>query len=321
MRIAITGAAGFIGSNFVHYMAKKYPDYDFVLIDKLTYAAGIAGFSWSSVDCFRGDPRFRFIEADIADEEAMYDALYMCNSVVNFAAESHVGRAIVKSSRHIRTNILGAATIAEVASQYHMRMVHISTDEVYGEITNGSFGETSPLKPQNRYAGSKAAAEVLTFSYLFPPHNLDILYTRSSNNFGCFQSQEKFTHVIAESIAKNRAIPIHGEGKEVRDWLWVEDNCSAIDFVLHKGVKGEFYNVSAHNEVSNKDLAQFAVDKFGGSIEFVLNRPGNDARYSLSTEKIEALGWKPVAVKGVFGEKMIDTLEWYITKYKNHGKI
>ena len=321
MRIVVSGAAGFIASNFVHYMANKYQDYDFVLIDKLTYASGLRGFSWENVEQYRNNPRFKFVEADICDEEAMFDALYMCDAVVNFAAESHVGRAIVKSSRHIKSNIIGAATIAEVATNYHMRMVHISTDEVYGEIKSGSFPESSPLRPQNRYAGSKAAAEVFTYSFLFPPHNLDIVYTRSSNNFGKYQSQEKFTHIIAESIAKNRSIPIHGEGKEIRDWLWVIDNCSAIDLVLHHGKAGEFYNVSTHNELSNFALARLAVKHFGGNIKFIGNRPGNDTRYALDTNKLEGLGWKPEAIGERFEKEMVATLQWYIDKYKNSYSV
>jgi len=316
MRIAITGAAGFIGSNFVYYMAKKYPNYDFVLIDKLTYAAGEGGFAWDNIEDFRTDPRFRFFENDICDEESMYDALYMCNSVVNFAAESHVGRAIVKPNRHMRSNIMGAAIIAEVATNYHMRMLHISTDEVYGEINKGKFKEDAPRLPQNRYAGSKAAAEVFTYSYMFPPHNLDILYTRSGNNFGKFQSQEKFVHVIAESIAKNRAIPVHGKGEEIRDWLYVLDNCRAIDLVLHEGKSGEFYNIAPHNELRNIDLAKLAIDKFGGTLNFIANRPGNDARYSLDTKKVEALGWKPAAVGKEFEKVMLETIEYYINKYR-----
>src|SRR3990167_3642036 len=317
MKIVCTGAAGFIGSNFVHYMAGKHPDYDFVLVDKLTYAAGEAGYSWENLEKFRGDKRFRFVEADICDEEAMFDALYMGNAVINFAAESHVGRAIVKSARHIRSNILGAANIAEVATNYHMRMIHISTDEVYGEIKTKSFDENSPLRPQNRYASAKAAAEALLYGYKFPPHNLDILYTRSANNFGKYQSQEKFTHVIAESIAKGRPIPVHGRGTEVRDWLYVMDNCSAIDAVLHKGKQGEFYNISAHNEKSNADLAKLAIKHFGGSIKFVPNRPGNDARYSISTKKIEKLGWKPEAAGKDFEKYMLETMDYYIKGYKH----
>lgn len=319
MKIGITGSAGFIGSNFVHYMAEKYPNYDFVLIDKLTYAAGERGFSWENLEKLKNNPKFKFFTDDIANEEAMFDALYMCNAVINFAAESHVGRAIVKSNRHVHSNIIGAGVIAEVATNYNMRMVHISTDEVYGEVESGFFGENDRLLPKNRYSGSKAAAEVFTYSYLFPPHNLDILYTRSANNFGKFQSQEKYVHVIAESIAKNRPIPVHGEGKEFRDWLWVLDNCSAIDLVLHKGKTGEFYNVSAHNEMSNLQLAEFAIKHFGGEINFIKNRPGNDVRYALSTKKLEDLGWKSECchAKGTFEPKMIETIRYYVDKYKN----
>lgn len=318
MKVAITGAAGFIGSNFVHYMARKHPDYDFVLIDKLTYASGLRGFSWENIEQFRKDLRFRFMQEDICDEEAMFDALYMCDAVVNFAAESHVGRAIVKSSRHIRSNIFGAANIAEIATNYHMRMVQISTDEVYGEIRDGRFREENPLRPQNRYAASKAAAEVFTYSYMFSPHNLDLVYTRSANNFGRYQSQEKFTHIIAESIAKGRPIPVHGKGEEVRDWLYALDNCVAIDLILHKGEKGKFYNISAHNEMRNIDLVNLAIKNFGGDMKFIPNRAGNDARYALDTEEIEKLGWEPEARGDGFEPIMVEILQWYVDHYKNN---
>lgn len=315
MKVAITGAAGFIGSNFVHYMAEKYPDYDFVLIDKLTYASGPRGFSWENVEKFRNDNRFKFVEADIADEDAMFDALYMCNAVVNFAAESHVGRALVKTSRHKQSNFLGAANIAEVAMRYHIRLIQISTDEVYGETLKGSFNEYSPLRPQNPYAGAKGAAEVYLYSLAFPPNNLDIVYTRSANNFGKYQSQEKFTHVIAECIAKHRPIPVHGEGKEVREWLYVMDNCAAIDLALHKGKTKEFYNISAHNELSNQQLAELAVKHFGGTITHIPNRPGNDARYSIDSSKIEGLGWKPQATGKDFEKYMVETIGHYVSMY------
>src|SRR3990167_995852 len=316
MKVGITGAAGFIGSNFVHYMAKRYPDYDFVLIDKLTYAASERGYSWDNLQQFQNDKRFRFVTADICDKEAMYDALYMCNAVVNFAAESHVGRAMVSGKRHLWSNDIGAVTIAEVATDYHMRLVHISTDEVYGDILEGSFREDIQFNPKNRYAGAKAAAEMNLRPFIYPPHNLDLVITRSANNFGRFQSQEKFVHVIAEHIAKSRPIPIHGEGKEIREWLWVEDNCAAIDLVLHKGKTGEAYNISSHQEVSNLDLAKLAVKHFGGEIKFVPNRPGNDRRYSIDTRKIERLGWQPKAVGKEFEKIMLESMKYYVSKYQ-----
>lgn len=315
MRLGITGAAGFIGSNFVHYMAEKYPHYDFVLIDKLTYASGLRGYSWENIEGFKRDPRFRFIEADITDKQAMYDALYMCHVVVNFAAESHVGRAMVTGERHLRSNDFGAVTIGEVATDYHMRMVHISTDEVYGDILEGQFKESIQFNPRNRYAGSKAAGEMNLRPMINPPHNLDLVITRSANNFGKYQSQEKFTHIIAESIAKQRPIPVHGEGKEIREWLYAPDNCAAIDLVLHEGVKGEAYNISSHMELPNIELAKLAQKNFGGEIKFVENRPGNDRRYSIDTTKIEALGWKPKAVGNDFEKYMVETIKWYIDFY------
>lgn len=322
MKIAISGSAGFIGSNFVHYMAEKYPDYDFVLIDKLTYAAGERGYSWENLEKFKNNLKFRFVKADISDEEAIFDALYMCDAVINFAAESHVGRSLVKTSRHKNSNILGAAMLAEVAMRYKIRFIQISTDEVYGEIERlkGSFHEDAPLRPQNPYAGAKAAAEVYLYSLAFPPNNLDIVFTRSANNFGKYQSQEKFVHVIAEAIAKNRPIPVHGEGKEVREWLYVMDNCAAIDLILHKGKTKEFYNISSHNELTNLELAQLAIKHFGGEIKFIPNRPGNDARYSIDSSKIRELGWQPKAIGAEFEKVMVEMLAYYIDKYKKNER-
>ena len=315
MKIGITGACGFIGSNFVHYMVRKYPGYDFVLIDKLTYASGENGFSNENIRPLIDGLRVKFFQNDICDKEAMYDALYMCHAVVNFAAESHVGRAMVNGNRHLRSNDFGAVIVGEVASDYHMRMVHISTDEVYGDILEGSFSEDIQFNPKNRYAGSKAAAEMNLRALTFPPHNLDLVITRSANNYGKYQSQEKFVHIIAESIAKNRPVPIHGEGKEIREWLWVEDNCSAIDTVLQKGEKGQAYNISSHQELSNRALSELAISAYGGSIEYTPNRPGNDRRYSIETQKIEDLGWKPYAVGDNFKIVMLDTIKYYLDKH------
>lgn len=315
MKIAICGAGGFIGSNFTRYMAGKYPDYDFVLIDRLTYASGENGFSNENIADLIDGKRIKFFQHDICNKDDMYDDLYMCSVVVNFAAESHVGRAMVAGKRHLLSNDIGATTLGEVATDYHMRMVHISTDEVYGDILEGEFKETAQFNPRNRYAASKAAAEMNLNALKFAPHNLDLVITRSANNYGKYQSQEKFTHIIAESIAKNRSIPIHGEGKEIREWLYVLDNCAAIDLVLHRGKTGESYNISSHQELSNRELAELAIQRFGGELTFVPNRPANDRRYSIDTTKIEALGWKPEAIGDKFKETMLNTIEHYIHRH------
>lgn len=316
MKLLVTGALGFIGSNFVRYMADKYPDYDFILVDKKTYASGEEGFSDSNIKDLIDGKRVRFIEADICDKDAMMDAAYMCHAIVNFAAESHVGRAQVNGMKHLMSNDVGAVTIGEVASAYGVRLVHISTDEVYGDILEGSFKEETQFNPKNRYAGSKAAAEMNLRALTFPPHNLDLVITRSANNYGKYQSQEKFVHIIAESIAKSRPIPVHGRGEEIREWLWVIDNCTAIDLALHEGKSGEAYNISSHQELSNKALAELAVTHFGGRIEYVPNRPGNDRRYSIHTGKIEELGWTPYAVGGKFKETMLETIDYYVRKHR-----
>lgn len=321
MKLLVTGASGFIGSNFVRYMAQKYPDYDFVLVDKLTYASGEGGFSNSNIEDLIDGKRIRFIEADICDKDSMMDAAYMCHAIVNFAAESHVGRAQVSGKKHLMSNDVGAVAVGEVACAYGIRLVHISTDEVYGDILEGSFDETTQFNPKNRYAGSKAAAEMNLNALKYPPHNLDLIITRSANNYGKYQSQEKFVHIIAESIAKNRPIPVHGEGREVREWLWVIDNCKAVDIALHFGVAGQAYNISSHQELSNRALAEMAIARFGGRLAFIPNRPGNDRRYSISTSKIESLGWTPEAVGEKFKETMIETIQYYIEAHKYSGKI
>lgn len=316
MKIAITGAAGFIGSNFTRYMVEKYPDYDFVFIDKLTYASGENGFSNENIADLIDGRRVKFFQHDICNKEDMYDDLYMCHAVVNFAAESHVGRAMVNGSRHLLSNDFGAVTIGEVAADYGMRMVQVSTDEVYGDILEGKFSENAQFNPRNRYAASKAAAEMNLNALKFPPHNLDLIITRSANNYGKYQSQEKFTHIIAESIAKHRPVPVHGAGSEVREWLYVLDNCKAIDIALHKGETGEVYNISSHQELTNKELAELAIGAFGGTIEYVQNRPGNDRRYSINTEKLEKLGWEPEAVGDRFKELMLETIAYYMKRHE-----
>lgn len=296
-------------------MVNKYPDYDFVLIDKLTYASGENGFSKENIEDLIDGKRVKFFQHDINSKDDMYDDLYMCHAVVNFAAESHVGRAMVNGKRHLLSNDFGAVTVGEVACDYHMRMVHISTDEVYGDILEGAFSENQQFNPKNRYAASKAAAEMNLNALKYPPHNLDLVITRSANNYGLYQSQEKFVHIIAESIAKNRPIPIHGEGKEIREWLWVTDNCTAIDIALHKGKSGEAYNISSHQELTNRELAELAIRHFGGSITYIPNRPGNDRRYSVNTERIESLGWKPLAVGNYFEKVMVDVIRHYVDRY------
>jgi len=287
-----------------------------VLIDKLTYASGEGGFSTSNISDLIDGRRVKFFQHDICSKEDMFDDLYMCHCVVNFAAESHVGRAMVNGQRHLLSNDIGATVVGEVAAAYNMRMVQISTDEVYGDILEGSFSENQQFNPRNRYAASKAAAEMNLNALKFLPHNLDLVITRSANNYGKYQSQEKFTHIIAESIAKERPIPVHGEGKECREWLYVLDNCAAIDAVLHDGKSGESYNISSHQELSNKDLAEMACRRFGGQIQFIPNRPGNDRRYAISTTKIETLGWKPEAIGPAFEETMLATIEYYMKRHK-----
>jgi dTDP-glucose 4,6-dehydratase len=304
MKILVTGGAGFIGSNFVRYVLKQHPDYKIVVLDKLTYA----GRKENLADVW---DRIVFLKGDITIREDVAEAARDCDCVVNFAAETHVDRSILMAGTFVLTDVLGVYNLLEIARESNMsKFVQISTDEVYGHILKGSFKETDRLNPRNPYSASKAGAELLCRAY-FETYGLQTIITRSSNNYGPYQHPEKLIPKTIINALLNKPIPVYGTGKNVRDWLYVEDNCEAIDIVLHKGNSGEIYNIGANQELENIQVVKTILkltDKPQSLMKFVEDRRGHDLRYSLRTEKTQELGWRPSTEFSVGIEK---TINWY----------
>jgi len=323
----VTGGAGFIGSNFIRYILERHPDWQVVNLDKLTYAGNLA-----NLKDVETSPRYKFVKGDIANRE-LVEKLFRkekLNAVVNFAAESHVDRSILDASPFIETNVKGTQVLLEAARQYQVeRFIQISTDEVYGSLgETGRFTEESPLQPNSPYAASKAAADMLCRAY-HKAYNLPIIITRSSNNYGPYQFPEKLIPLMIRNALKGKELPVYGEGKQVRDWLYVEDNCRAIDLVLQKGRIGEVYNIGGDCEKQNIDVVNLIcqildekLEKFPGLrthdsrldelIEFIVDPRGaaHDFRYALDCSKIkEELGWEP---EHDFKEGLERTVEWYL---------
>jgi dTDP-glucose 4,6-dehydratase len=300
----VTGGAGFIGSNFVHRIVEKYRDYEIVVLDKLTYAGRKENLQdiWDKIT---------FIKGDVAKKEDVEKAIKNCDYIVNFAAETHVDRSIIEAGTFVLTDVYGVYNLLEAARKHEIsKFEQISTDEVYGHIREGSFKEDDKLKPRNPYSATKASAELLCQSY-FETYGLPIVMTRSSNNYGPYQHPEKLIPKTIIYALLNRPIPVYGKGENVRDWLYVEDNCEAIDLVLHKGKNGETYNIAAKQELKNIEVVRTIlklVKKPESLIKFVEDRLGHDLRYSLDIEKITKLGWKP---KVKFEEGIKRTIEWY----------
>jgi len=304
-RILVTGGAGFIGSNFIHYMFKKHPNYEIVNLDKLTYAGDLHNL----VDITGHKKNYKFIRGDIANKELVRYILetFRIQYIVHFAAMTHVDKSIKDPDVFVHDNIVGTHRLLEVAKQYGgiRKIVTISSDEVYGSLpleSKEKFTEESPLNPNNPYSASKAAAEFLARSY-FITFKMPILITRSSNNFGPRQHPEKLIPLVITNALKGEPIPVYGDGQNVRDWLYVEDNCNAIDLVLHKGRVGEVYNISAGNELTNMEvitkvlmilatISKTDYSRYKRLITFVKDRPGHDKKYSLDSDKIKMeLGW------------------------------
>jgi dTDP-glucose 4,6-dehydratase len=304
MRILVTGGAGFIGSNFVRYMLKEHPDYEITVLDKLTYAGRKENLQdvWAKIT---------FLKGDITEKRDVEKAAENSNCIVNFAAETHVDRSILEAGTFVLTDVLGVYNLLETMRELEIaRFVQISTDEVYGYILKGSFKETDKLNPRNPYSASKAGAELLCRAY-FETYGLQVIITRSSNNYGPYQHPEKLIPKTIIHALLNEPIPVYGTGENVRDWLYVEDNCEAVDIVLHKGNSGEIYNIAANQELKNIQTVKTVLkllNKPESLIKFVKDRPGHDLRYSLRTEKMLKLDWKP---KTTFKEGIKKTVEWY----------
>jgi dTDP-glucose 4,6-dehydratase len=313
VKVLVTGGAGFIGSNFVGMaLGNQFPLISkVVVLDKLTYAG-----SKSNLTSLFDNLNFEFIEGDICDTKTVANAMKGVDAIINFAAESHVDRSITDSSEFIKTNVLGTQVLLEAAKLNNVnKFVQVSTDEVYGSILEGSWDENQPLYPNSPYSASKAAADLLTRSY-YVTHGLDINITRCSNNFGPQQHLEKLIPLTISKLILNQKVPIYGDGKNVRDWIYVEDHCRAIYLTLTKGVPGEIYNIGSGNEYTNLELVRILLkilDKSESLIEFTADRLGHDRRYSVRYDKISELGFK--SEKNI-ENLLISTVKWYEFKLR-----
>ncbi|MCZ0756856.1 dTDP-glucose 4,6-dehydratase [Anoxybacillus sp. J5B_2022] len=310
MKVLITGGAGFIGSNFVNYMVKKYPNYQIINLDALTYAGNL-----ENVKEVENEPNYRFVKGDITNRE-LVESLFAegVDAVVNFAAESHVDRSIADPGIFIKTNVQGTQVLLDAAKKYGVKKyIQISTDEVYGTLgETGYFTETTPLAPNSPYSASKAGADLLVRAY-HETYGLPVNITRCSNNYGPYHFPEKLIPLMIINALNNQPLPVYGDGLNVRDWLHVEDHCSAIDLVLHHGKNGEVYNVGGNNERTNIEVVKAILrylNKPESLITFVEDRLGHDRRYAIDATKIrEELGWQP---KYTFEEGLKQTINWYL---------
>ena len=315
--ILVTGGAGFIGTNFIDYLL-KHTNYRITNIDKLTYAA-----NEQKIKDFEGNSNYRFIQGDISsawDLQQVFDRNY--DGMIHFAAESHVDRSILNATPFIDTNINGTHQLLEALRVGKAkRMVHISTDEVYGSLSpsESAFKETTPLSPNNPYAASKASADLLVHSY-YQTHKLDVIITRCSNNYGPYQHPEKLIPKVISNALTEQEIPIYGDGKQIRDWLFVTDHCRAVLEVFEKGRSGEVYNIGGSNEKTNREVVEFILNYLGKDtqlITYVEDRKAHDRRYAINWEKIrQQLGWKPVID---FSTGLTKTIEWYCEKVMKTG--
>ncbi len=305
-KILVTGGAGFIGSNFVRMLLGRRGGKKIFVLDKLTYAGNLANLQ----GCLNR-PEVRFIRGDIGNSKLLDLIIPEVDIVYNFAAETHVDRSILKAGSFVRTDVMGTYTLLQKALEHKLRrFVQISTDEVYGSVEKGKFRETDPIEPNSPYSASKSGADLLVRAF-FKTYGLPVLITRSSNNYGPFQHPEKFIPLFITNALDGKPLPLYGDGKNVRDWIYVEDNCRAIDLVGRRGRLGEVYNIGADQEKKNVYIAERIIKLTGADrdlLTFISDRPGHDRRYALDCGKIRSLGWKP---KRTFDRGLKETVEWY----------
>lgn len=313
MKIFVTGGAGFIGSNFVYYMLGKHPDYEIVCLDCLTYAGNL-----ETLEDALKNPKFKFVKIDITDRENVYKLFETekPDIVVNFAAESHVDRSIVNPEIFLTTNILGTQVLMDACRKYGITRYHqVSTDEVYGDLPLDRpdlfFTEETPIHTSSPYSASKASADLLVLAY-HRTYGLPVTISRCSNNYGPYHFPEKLIPLMIANVLNNKPLPVYGDGKNVRDWLYVEDHCSAIDLIIHNGKVGEVYNIGGHNEKTNLEVVETIIRALGkGEIKFVKDRAGHDRRYAIDPAKIHReLGWLP---QTTFEDGIRRTIDWYLT--------
>ncbi len=310
MKLLITGGAGFIGSNFIHHILEKYPDYEVVNLDKLTYAGNL-----ENLKRVEGDPNYRFVMGDICDRELVDGLVRDCDMIVHFAAESHVDRSILDAGVFVRTNVLGTHNLLEAARRNgNKRFHHISTDEVFGSLEKDepAFNEKTPYDPRSPYSASKASSDHLVRAY-FHTYGLPITISNCSNNYGPYQFPEKVIPLFITNLYEGKKVPLYGDGQNIRDWIHVLDHNEAVDLIIHKGRAGETYCIGGQSEKTNLELTHTILKLMGKgeeSIEYVKDRPGHDRRYAIDIAKIKnELGWEP---KHSFEEGIKETIEWYV---------
>ena len=306
MKVLVTGGAGFIGSNFIQFILKKHPDWNVINFDKLTYCGNL-----ENLKDVENNPKYSFVKGDICDETAVEKVIKNTDMVFHFAAESHVDNSIKDPYIFTKTNIFGTHVLLEQARKNKVKkFIHISTDEVYGSVEKGSSKENDSFEPNSPYSASKAAAEHLARSY-YVTFKLPVIITRSSNNFGPYQYPEKLIPLFVTNLVDGKKVPLYGDGLNIRDWLYVADNCEAIDFAAEKGKIGEAYNIGGGNEIPNVEITKTLIQETGRDesfIEYVNDRSGHDRRYSLDTTKVFSLGWKP---RFNFRTAIRETVKWY----------
>ena len=314
MKLLVTGGAGFIGANFIFHMLKEHPDYDIVCLDALTYAGNM-----ETLEPAADNPKFTFVKADVADRDAVFDvfAKEKPDVVVNFAAESHVDRSIEDPGVFLRTNILGTQVLMDACNEFGISRFHqVGTDEVYGDLPLDRpdlfFTEETPITASSPYSASKASADLLAMAY-HRTYGLPVTISRCSNNYGPYQFPEKLIPLMIANALADKELPVYGTGENVRDWLYVEDHCRAIDMILHDGKVGEVYNIGGHNEKSNIEVVKIILKQLGkpeSLIRFVTDRKGHDLRYAIDPAKIHAeLGWLP---ETKFEDGIKKTIDWYL---------
>jgi dTDP-glucose 4,6-dehydratase len=305
-RLLVTGGAGFIGSNFVRRVLHEHPTYEVTVLDKLTYAGNM-----ENLKDVAENPRYRFVRGDICDAAVVEQCLRECDTVVNFAAETHVDRSIDEPGGFIMTDVFGVYVLLEACRRHSVeRFLQVSTDEVYGSVVEGSSTERDRLEPNSPYSASKTGGEMMVRAY-HVTYGVPTLVTRGSNNFGPYQYPEKLIPLFITNALDDKSLPVYGDGLNVRDWIYVLDHCSAVDFVLHHGEVGQVYNVGGGNEMPNLAITEQILDLLGKPrdlVTFVTDRLGHDRRYSLDCSGIRALGWKP---EHDFHSALAETVQWY----------